>query len=508
MKKVLIGSLSVLMLSGCSFAPEYVRPNLELPSTWGEVSVTQGLEIQWWKRFQDPVLDKLVEEALLHNKNIEIAMARVDQARAYLGYARSDMMPNIASSGSGYKARTSKDTMEYGLGSGLGAMQNILHQMDPKIPSAAPLSREGGVYNVALQAVWEIDLWGKFRNTHAAAREQLLATEAGQRGALLGIAAQTTLAYFNLRNYDLQLSIAERTLVTREEANKIYQARFDEGLISELDFLRAKTEVEAMRANVYTAQYKVATAETALMVLIGRSPREIYEASPERGSSIDNLPSVPQLPSGLPSELLERRPDILAQEAMLKAANFKIGVAKSAWFPSISLTGQLGNQSTDLDKIFSAGKDMWTYGANVALPIFTFGRINNNVKMSEAATREAVAVYGQTVQQAFQEVRDALVIQGKTAEIEKTLAVAVSNLRQASELARLRYENGYAGYMDVLDAERSLYDLEIQLANVKMGHLSAIVQVCMALGGGWTDTAAPAAATAGAVLPVKDAAAK
>lgn len=491
MKRLIVCSLASLLLAGCSFAPDYVQPAMELPATWGEATAEHGLEIQWWKRFQDPVLDKLVEEALTHNNNLAVAMARVDQARAYLGVARGDQFPTLAGAGSGYKARFSEDTSaSYGLAKGLGALQNALHQMNPMIPgSSGSPAREGESWSASLQAVWELDLWGKYRNSTAAAREQLLATEAAQRGVLLGLAAQTAVAYFDLRNYDAQLSIAQHTLQTREEALKIYQARYDEGLISELDFLRAKTETDTMRANVYTAQYQVSTAESALMVLVGRSPRAIFEDSPERGRAIEDLPSAPQLPAGLPSELLARRPDIVAAEAQLRAANFKIGVAKAAWFPSISLTGQLGTESTKLDQLFSGASDMWTYGASLSLPILTFGRISNSVKASEAAMREALSNYQLTVQQAFQDMRNALVIQHRTIEIADTLSIAVDNLRKATDLARLRYENGYASYLDVLDAERSLFDAEVQLSNVRTNHLSSIVQVCMAMGGGWVDDA-------------------
>lgn len=495
MKQFIVCSLASLMLAGCSFAPDYVKPNLELPATWNQDTALQGLEVQWWKRFNDPVLDKLVEEALVHNKDMEAAMARVDQARAYLGYARGEQFPTLAGSGSGYKARFSEDTSaSYGLSKALGALGQKVQELATHQPAPAPVApaREGESWSAAMQAVWELDLWGKYRNSTAAAREQLLATEAAQRGVLLGLAAQTAIGYFDLRNYDAQLSIALRTLNTREEALKIYQARYDEGLISELDFLRAKTEVDTMRANVYTAQYQVATAESALMVLVGRSPRAIFEDSPERGRSIEELPDAPQLPAGLPSDLLLRRPDIVAAEAQLKAANYKIGVAKAAWFPSISLTGQLGTESVKLDKLFTGASDMWTYGASLSLPLLTFGRISSNVKISEAAMREALASYGLTVQKAFQDMRNALVIQNRTTDIANTLAIAVDNLRKATELARLRYENGYASYLDVLDAERSLFDAEVQLSNVRTNHLSSIVQVCMALGGGWVDTPNPA----------------
>ncbi len=463
--------------AGCSFAPDYARPAMEVPVAWAP-DTAQPLDVAWWQRFADPTLNALVEEALTYNRTVDIAMARVDQARAYLGLARSQQFPVLTGSAFGAQAQTSADSVA------LARSLGVLSQAVTGLP-APDVSRVGEQWSATLQAVWEVDLWGKYRNSTASAREQLLATEAAQKGALLGLAGQTTIGYFTLRNYDSQLAIAERTLKSRLEALDIYRARFEEGLISELDFLRAKTEVDTMRANVYTLQYQVANAESALLTLVGRSPRAIMEDSPQRGLSLESIPAVIQPPAGLPSELLERRPDILAAEARLRAANFQIGTAKAAWFPSISLSGLLGAQSLELDKLFQPGSDIWNYGVNLHVPLLSFGRISNNVKVSEAIMREAAASYVHTVQQAFREIRDALVIQARTVDIANTLSAAVGNLNRAVELATLRYENGYASYLEVLDAERSLFEAEISLANVRANHLNAIVQVCMALGGGW-----------------------
>lgn len=488
--------ISGMALSGCSFAPDYNRPEMDIPDTWSKAPynlpmATKSLEIQWWKRFNDPVLDKLVEEALLHNQNLAAAIARVDQARAYLGLAKAEYFPSLAGSGSAGRAKVTEGDIAAGTAiSKLFGLNGI--------PADAP-GRVNNQFSLGLQAVWEMDLWGKVRNSTAAAREQLLASEAGQRGVVLSLAGQTASAYISLRSYDAQLSIAKRTLASREEALKIYRARYDEGLISELDFLRAKTEVDSVRASLYTAQYQVATAESALMVLTGRSPRDIFEASPKRGLALDAMPSAPQLPVGMPSDLLERRPDLVAAEANLRAANFKIGAAKAAWFPSISLTGQLGTQSSELDHLFESATNIWSIGGGINLPILTFGRISNNVKASEAAQREAAASYVLAVQQAFQEVRDALTIQDRTVYVVKALNDSVNSLRKATELARLRYDNGYASYLDVLDAERSLFDAEIQLAGTRAAHLTSIINVCMALGGGWEDNDQP-------TVPAKDAA--
>ena len=473
--------ISGMALSGCSFAPDYNRPAMDIPETWSKAPyslpmATRSLEVQWWKRFNDPVLDKLVEEALLHNQNLAAAVARVDQARAYLGLARADYFPTLSGSGSAGRARVTEG--DIAAGTAISKLFGMHH-----IPAEAP-DRVNNSFSLGLQAVWEMDLWGRVRNSTAAAREQLLASEAGQRGVVLSLAGQTASA------------IAKRTLASREEALKIYRARFDEGLISELDFLRAKTEVDSVRASLYTAQYQVATAESALMVLTGRSPRDIFETSPERGLELDAMPSAPQLPVGMPSDLLERRPDLIAAEAQLKAANFKIGAARAEWFPSISLTGQLGTQSSELDHLFESATNIWNIGGGINLPILTFGRISSNVKASEAAQREAAASYVLAVQQAFQEVRDALTIQDRTVYVVRALNDSVNSLRKATDLARLRYDNGYASYLDVLDAERSLFEAEIQLASTRAAHLTSIINVCMALGGGWEDDSRPAAPAA------------
>lgn len=472
-----------IALPGCSLAPEYVRPAQELPTTWAETAATP-LEVQWWKRFDDPALNTLIENAINYNKDIAIAIARVEQARASLGLASSQLYPNIGAQAQGGRGYASTDAnATFGLIDGLNQAFNPI--LGPN--SFPEPSRYGNTWTVGVQAMWEIDLFGKYRNSRDSAMQKLLATEAAQRGVFLSLVSQTAVSYFNLRNYDFQLQIARDTLITREEALGIYQARFDEGLISDLDLVRAKTEVESMRANVYRLEYQVATAESALLYLTGASPRAIFEDTIARGKPLDALPSAPQLPPGIPSDLLERRPDIIAAEAQLKAANFQVGVAKSAWFPSISLTGLLGTQSVELDKLFHNPANTWNFGASVTVPLLSFGRISNNVRIAEAVVQEQVANYGKTVQGAFREMRDALTAQNQLRLVITPLEQTVANLRRAVELANLRYENGYASYLEVLDAERSLYQAEIELADVRTNHLSSIVNVCMALGGGWVE---------------------
>ncbi len=453
---------SLLIVSACSFAPEYVRPTLDMPETWPEYSINdEVVSGKWWERFEDERLNTIVEKALANNYDLLIAAEQVNQALGYLGVARADLLPNINGGGSAGEA-----------------MQYKTSEAAPRVTSDS--------YTLNFQAAWELDFWGKYRNANNAAREQLLASQYGKDSLKLLIAAQTATAYFTLLSLDEQLTISYRTLQTREESLRIYKAQYKEGLINELDFLRASTEVDTVRTAIFQLIYQIDNAETALQVLMGESPRQIFEEDFERGKTLTQLPNYPQPPAGIPSDLLSRRPDILAAEANLRAANFKVGVAKAQWFPSISLTGLLGVQSIDLDALFKGMAHTWSYGATVATPIFQAGRISSNVKISEAAMREATLKYSQTVQTAFKEIRTALSVQASIGNVVTSLDNIVDSLTKAVNLAQIRYDNGYASYLEVLDAQRSLFDSEIQLANARAQQLSTIVNICLALGGGWS----------------------
>lgn len=463
----------LFILSACSFAPEYVAPTLDLPQEWSaEKEDGQNISKQWWKRFDDPVLDQIIETTLANNYNLLIAAEQIVQAQAYLGITRADLFPTL--SGTGGLARSQSSVQAY-------------EKYKDTALSYLLSDRVSNSVSLGLSAAWELDFWGKYRNATAAAREQLIATEYGQQALLLEVTAQTAVAYFTLLSLDEQLEVSYRTLKTREEALRIYHERYKEGLINELDYLRASTEVDTVKTTIFTLTYQIDNAETALQVLMGQSPREIFAANVERGLTLSQLPTTPQLPTGVPSELLTRRPDILAAEANLRAANFNIGVAKAEWFPSISLTGSLGMSSVDLDRLFTGAAGFWSYGASLTTPIFNMGRISSNIAINESLMREAVLKYQQTVQTAFQDVYKALSVQENIGNVVDSLRNTVKALDTSAQLARLRYDNGYASYLEVLDAERSLFDAEIQLANARSQHLSTLVYICQALGGGWTD---------------------
>lgn len=458
--RILALGLLILGLAGCSFAPDYQRPLMPMPETWkGEAGQGERLDLQWWRRFDDATLNALVEEALAHNRDIEAAIARVDTARAQLGVARAELFPLINGQAQGTQTWIDNTKITSGVES--------------------PFSAGFG-------ATWELDLWGRLRNARDAARYQLLATEAAQRGVQLSVAGQTANAYFLLLSLDSQQATAERTVRTREDALGIYTARYEQGLINELDLSRAKTEVETAKTAFYRTRISRDAAESALAVLVGRSPREIMNGSMPRGKALEAIPTPPVIPSGVPSELLERRPDIRQAERTVEAANANIGVARAAWFPTISLTGLFGVVSPELHSLLSNPLQTWSYGGSATVPIIDFGRVGYNVEAAEGRQREALAAYEKTVQAAFQDTRDALTRQAEMSNVVASLERTVKELRLSADLARLRYDNGYSSYLEVLDAERSLFDSELQLASARSERLTAIVDVCLALGGGWT----------------------
>ena len=467
----LVALLAALSLSACSLAPQYERPDMPMPGEWNVPEQAENpLAQRWWTRFNDPVLDALVEEALQKNQDLEHGLASVDSARAQLGVATSFLFPAVVGSG-GWN----------------------LNSVSLRGPSPLPqgLDRTQPVYTGSLAAAWELDLWGKYRNAYTALSDILLSTQAAYIGLRLTTAGATARSYFALLALDLQKEVADRTVKTREDALKIYTDRFKAGDITELDWLRAKAEVDAARVSLHQTLAAREAAEASLLTLIGRSPRDIMLQRPERGKAIHLIPAVPVLPAGLPSRLLERRPDIRAAEYALMASNANIGVARADFFPSIALTGALGTQSVHLKNLFGFAAGTWNYGIQGAMPILDFGRTWWKVKDAEAQKHMALAVYNKTIQSAFSDIRTALVQQQESAEIVKSYKAQVASLFKAADLARVRYDNGYSSYLEVLDAERQLFGAEMQAATALAGRLNAIVDVCMALGGGWDDGDAP-----------------
>jgi multidrug efflux system outer membrane protein len=460
------------LLAACSLAPRYERPEQDIPEQWRKVDMGPGpLETDWWTRFGDPALTALVEESLRNNQDLAQSLANIDSAAAQAGVATSALFPAVTGAGQA---------------GAQGASEKAPNAPDYGSPLVG-MSRSSTTYQLGLSAAWELDLWGKYRNAYTALTDVLMNTIVGHEGLRLSVAGQTAQGYFSVLALDMQLNTARRTLKTREDAFGIYTSRYRQGDITELDWLRAKAEVETARAQLHMTTVAVDQAEAALAVIVGRSPREIMERSLERGRALHRLPSPPVLPEGLPSTLLERRPDIRAAEYMLMAYNANIGVARAQFFPSLSLTGALGTLSAAAGSLFTPAAGVWNYGVTGSLPVLDFGRNWYNLKDAEALKQAAVAVYRKAVQSAFQDMRTSLTAQREADAIVRSMATQVDSLRRSVEIARLQYDNGYSDYLTVLDAERQLFSAELQLANALRDRLSAIVRVCMALGGGWQD---------------------
>ncbi len=457
-----------LALSACSFAPKYERPEQDIPAQWKQVNTyTPPLESTWWERFNDPALTALVTAALQHNMELAQSLANVESAAANLGMANSALIPTLTGSALNSQAASSERTP--------GAKRTGLD----------PIDRGEYTNQLQLSVSWELDLWGKYRNAHTMLTDMLLNTAIGYQASRLEVAGRTAQAYFSLRALDMQLDIARRTLKTREDGLKIYQSRYKVGEITELDFMRVQAEVESARQQVHSTLVAVEQAEAGLAVLTGRSPRDILEGTIQRGAGLAALPAAPVLPAGVPSDMLRRRPDIQAAEYLILAYNANIGVARAEFFPSISLTGALGTASSALASLFTGPAALWSKSVSASLPIFDGGYNWNNLKSAEAQKKAAVAAYQLTVQKAFKDIRSALAAQREADAIVASNEKQVTSLRRAAQVAHLQYDNGYTDYLSVLDAERQLFSAELGLATALSSRLNGIVDVCMALGGGW-----------------------
>lgn len=462
----------VSLLGACSFAPNYNRPEMDIPAEWRSIDTgTEPLSLTWWERFQDPILNAMIVEALANNQDIAEALAKLASAQAQLGVATTALLPAVIGSGE--------------------AMSQSASARAPNAPvyggdNLSP-SRANTQYWASLGAAWELDLWGKYRNQYTALSDFLLSSTVGYDGTRLMVSGQTAQGYFTLRALDMQLDTARRTLKTREDALKIYEVRYTRGDITELNYLQAKNEVEVARAQLHTTITALDQAEAALAVLLGRSPRDIMNTAVERGTSVATTPVVPVLPADLPSQLLVRRPDVRSAEYMIMAYNANIGAVRAEFFPSISLTAAFGSMSSSMINLFSGPAATWSYGAQATMPILDFGRTWYRVKDAEAQKQAAIAVYRKTVQSAFKDLRVALTQQREADAIVRSYKLQVDNMSRATELARIQYDNGYTDYLTVLDSERQLFTAEMQLASALRDRLNAVVSVCMALGGGWED---------------------
>ena len=458
----LVAPALLLVLGGCAAGPDYERPELEVPEKYIQ-PVQQGesfANTPWWELFEDPQLQELIRIALEENQDLGIAAARVEEFRAVLGVTRADQFPTVDITASGAQTEGS----------------------DNVFPGSVPGFGNDKVENYRLSAdvFWELDLFGRLRRSTEAARAQLLATEEAQRSITISLVASVASSYMLLRDLDAQLEIARRTESTRTDSLGIIQARFDKGTVPKLDVNQAEIELAVAQAAVAVAERAVTQTENALAVLLGRNPGAI-----PRGLALEQQTLPPGIPSGLPSELLQRRPDVLASEAELAAQTARIGVAQAARWPSLSLTGALGFESDDLSTLTDSGSDFWSAGLGIVQPLFNAGRNRSRVEAEEARTEQALLAYEQTVQRAFREVEDALVAVRTYRAEHEARKRQVAAARSAATLSRARYDGGVTSYLEVLDTERSLFNAELTESQTLRLYINAIIELYKALGGGW-----------------------
>ncbi|SAL46334.1 RND efflux system, outer membrane protein [Caballeronia udeis] len=450
--------LTLLALSGCLLGPDYKRPSIDTPPAFrfAGPDAKDMVNTAWWEQFQDPALNDLIATALADNKDVKTAAARVEQFLGQFETTRSQLFPQAAA---GFNAQRQRVPFGTELPPGVGP---VLNQ-----------------YQATLSASWEIDFFGKLRRQTEAARANLLASEEGRRATILTLVASVASSYVNLLSLDRQLDIAKSTASSRAASVHVFQLRYSGGEVSQMELAQSQSEYQASLAAIPQIELQIAQQEDALSILLGHNPEVIV-----RDRELDDL-ALPAVPAGLPSELLERRPDLRQAEQDLIAANALIGAARALYFPSISLTGLFGSASGQFSSLFSGPARVWSYTGAVTLPIFTAGSIGGQVKQAEAQQQQALFQYQKAIQVAFQEVADALVSLQKTREQLVVQGNQVDALRTYARLARLRFEGGYTSYIEVLDAERSLFNSQLSYAQTQGAVFTSTVSLYQAMGGGW-----------------------
>jgi outer membrane protein, multidrug efflux system len=450
-----------LLLTGCTLHPKYTRPATDIPGTYRDelpqdVQAPSLGDEKWWKVFQDPELQGLIRTALQQNYDVRIAASRIVQAQAQLGITRADQFPTVAG------------------GAGASALRSPQNKLQP----AYQLNAE----QLNVSASWQLDFWGQFRSATEAARAQLLATEWGRRSVLSTLVANVASGYFQLRELDLELEISKRTLADRQDSLHLVSTQEQHGATSMLEVRQAEQLVYTASSEIPDLERQIQQQENALSVLLGK-----YSGPIPRGQTLTEQAHPPQIPSGLPSALLERRPDVVQAEQQLIAQNALIGVARAAYFPQISLTGNGGTQSAALGGLFTGPSGLWNFAATLTQPIFTAGRIKSNVKLAEAQQQQAALVYQQTVQESFREVSDALIGYQKAREFREQLQLLTASAEDGSRLSTLRYKGGATSYLEVLTSDTNYFSAELSLAQARANELQAMVQLYTALGGGWQE---------------------
>ena len=455
-----------LLARGASGQKKYERPTVKTPDTFRGSEATTPTDqtsigdLKWFEVFKDPELQKLVRTAMLQNYDLGAAVARIDAARANLGLARSDQFPQVEASAD---LTTTRDSKNGPLGaSGLGGRARSF----------------GSVFLNLLN--FELDIWGRLRQQTKAARAELRATEEDRKAVMTIVVGDVATGYFSLLELDSELEIDKRTLAAREESLRIINLRQQGGLATMLDVRQAEELVYQASQTIPDTEGTIAQAENQISLLLGNGPGPI-----SRSRRLTEQAGLPAVPAGLPSSLLDRRPDIRAAEENLRAHHALVRSAKAAYFPRITLTGDLGFQSNHLSNLFTGASRAWTFVPQLTQPIFTAGRLKSNVKFQQAERELALVQYQQTIQTAFREVSDALIEYRKVKEIRAQQEQLVTTLHDRSRLAHLRYEGGVDTLLNALDADRELFNAELNLARTRRNELFSIVQLYKALGGGW-----------------------
>ena len=465
MKRILAAILVGCVSQTFVLAQKYQKPQVQTPGTFRGDPNTQPdpqtiATLKWFELFKDPKLQELIREALTNNYDLREAVARVDAARANVGITRADQFPTIAASADVVNQRQSRSSA---------------------FDLPEPIKRDRSFGSVLLNLLtYEIDIWGRLRKATAAARADLLASEESRLAVITTIVSDVAAAYFSLREFDYELEISRRTLASREESLRLIKLRQERGVATMLEVRQAEELVYDATEVIPALELSIQQTENFLSYLTGKNPGAI-----ERGLSLTEHTPPPTVPPGLPSDLIERRPDIRAAENSLIAANARIGVAKAAYFPRISLTAFLGYESGQLTSLFSGSRNVWALGGQLAQPIFTGGRLKNNVRLSQAERDFLLVDYQRTVQGAFRDVSDSLIAYRKVREVRSQRELLVQTLQDRSRLSYLRYTGGVATLLEALDADRELFDAERSLAQSRRDELLSVVQLYKALGGGW-----------------------
>jgi outer membrane protein, multidrug efflux system len=451
-----------LALTGCTVGPHYKRPAIDVPTAYrgaGDTAdTTQAASLadqKWWDLFQDQQLQQLIHTAIAQNYDVRIAAARILEAQTQLGITRSNQFPTVNAAA---EANTQRNAAS------------------PLFPVATNGSAEG----MSLSAAWELDFWGKFRRATEASRANLLASEWARQQVISTLVSNVASSYFQLRELDLELEISQQTLASRRDSLKLTQMLADHGATSMLDVRQAEQLVYTAAEQVPDLQRRIAQQENLLSTLLGQNPGAIA-----RGMKLTEQPHAPQVPAGLPSSLVDRRPDIRQAEQQLMALNAQIGVAKAAYFPQITLTADGGYSSAALSSLFSGPAGFFSFGGALTQPLFAGGRIRNGVRLAEAQEEEAVLVYKQTIQRAFQDVSDSLVGYTKDQEFRKQQELLTAAAQDAAHLSDIRYKGGAASYLEVLTNQTNYFTAQLNLAQAQVNELNALVQLYRALGGGW-----------------------